>query len=434
MIDSVSGFLSAFFPDLIAVLLCMIFAFYIYRLLKYLFHILLKTDFPLPYFIIAGFTGLAIGQQGLSFIEFSSMFKSYPSFLIAMIFSLLPFFISSNRGNKEKRIKVSQKSDTVKRLWLYSSLHLYFHWMVGIIVYYLFSSELPIGFASILPVGFIGGHGTAIAVGEYFSHLPGDLAWNEASDLCLTAATIGFITSITGGLIWLKKAKTSKQETISANFNPKVQRPALISFFQVLLFSLTLCFLTSLLPSYIPWFIYTYFCSVLIKFTLGKISSSFYQRRQATFYFINHYLTEVLITVGIISININLVIKYKTPLFTLFSLGIIGSVILFKFISIRILKDHQFRLALITWGWTTGVIATALALNNCLDGDKKQGILDEFTVFYLLFSPIEILMIFLGPYLLVKGEIYYLGLICSIAFVVTLFLGLNLKNQNQVQE
>ena len=58
-------------------------------------------------------------------------------------------------------------------------------------------------FGVLMASGFTGGHGTAAAVGSTFNDVYG---WAEATDLGMTFATVGILSGVFGGLIWIKIA------------------------------------------------------------------------------------------------------------------------------------------------------------------------------------------------------------------------------------
>ena len=60
--------------------------------------------------------------------------------------------------------------------------------------------DLHVGFGTLLASGFVGGHGTAAAVGATFA----ERGWPQAGSLAMTAATVGILSSIVGGMAWIQ--------------------------------------------------------------------------------------------------------------------------------------------------------------------------------------------------------------------------------------
>ena len=149
----------------------------------------------LPANVLAGLAGLALGPNGADILPFSDAIGKYPGILIALIFASLPF---SSREFSRKSGRA-----TVAELWSYSTLTILLQWGLGLLfALVLLRAVWPAlhpGFGAILASGFVGGHGTAAAVGAAFA----ERGWDEAGSLAMTAATIGIICAIVGGMIWI---------------------------------------------------------------------------------------------------------------------------------------------------------------------------------------------------------------------------------------
>ena len=74
--------------------------------------------------------------------------------------------------------------------------------------------DVPAGFGLILGAGFLGGHGTAAAVGEAFTNM----GWEEATSLGYTSATIGLLCAIVGGLLIVKRQAKKNQTSFISDF------------------------------------------------------------------------------------------------------------------------------------------------------------------------------------------------------------------------
>ena len=163
----------------------------------------------IPGSVIAGFGGLALGPNGLDLLPFSPLLSQYPSVLIALIFAGLPFASQTFRWKAG-----SQKAS---ELGAYSAATMFLQWGLGILfsltVLSFIWSDLPIGFGTILASGFVGGHGTAAAVGAAFT----DHGWPDAGPLAMTSATVGILSAIIGGMLWVQWAARAGKLVISGN-------------------------------------------------------------------------------------------------------------------------------------------------------------------------------------------------------------------------
>ena len=114
----------------------------------------------LPANVLAGLGGLLLGPNGFALIPLSSSIAAYPGVLIALIFASLPF------ASQEFTFKSSRGAT---ELWAYSSVTMLLQWglgmLFGLVVLGAVWPALYHGFGAILASGFVGGHGTAAAIG-----------------------------------------------------------------------------------------------------------------------------------------------------------------------------------------------------------------------------------------------------------------------------
>ena len=137
----------------------------------------------LPASIIAGFFGLLLGPNGLNILPFSNQISTYPAILIAFIFGAIPLTANAISWKKMK--------GRIGSMWAYSQNSMILMWGAGLLFALLFINpfwdQLHAGFGLILAAGFVGGHGTAAAVGDMFSKH----GWEDATSLAMTSATVG---------------------------------------------------------------------------------------------------------------------------------------------------------------------------------------------------------------------------------------------------
>lgn len=366
----------------------------------------IKTKF-IPSFIIAGFAGLIIGEQFLNIVDWQ-LFKLniIPEFLITSIFAIVPFQVR----------KVTKKHFIeVKSYWGYTSILLYLQWLIGICIVIIFFN-IPKQFATVLPAGFIGGHSTALALGEFYK-LKG---WSEGFSLFTSSATIGFIVSIIGGVLLTR----SKNINVDSSNNSYIDSTALAKSFLMLFVVLSISFFLNIpLKSFqIPWFIPAFIVSHTIKFFL-RDKTQLLRQLQESFHIINNFFTRYLIAISITVLNVSILLKYKTPLFFAYFCSICTSLMAIKWLAPKLLRNNVFEKSLMAWGWTNGVVAVALALNQAYTkDDKKDLILEEFALCYLLISPLELGLLMAIPFFLQSYSTLLIAIILLSLTIISYFI------------
>lgn len=173
---------------------------------------------PAP--ITAGLLGLALGPEGLGLIHFSDQLGTYSSILIAVVFGAMPYSMEFN-----PRVRRGART-----MWSYSVGMYVGQWgiftLFGIIVLGSVWGT-PDWFGMMLPVGFVGGFGTAAAVGGSLQQAGGDAAMT----LGFTSATVGTLAAIVGGIIFAKWGSATGRTAQLPEFSrlPRDLRTGLIS-------------------------------------------------------------------------------------------------------------------------------------------------------------------------------------------------------------
>lgn len=116
----------------------------------------------IPTALIAGFLGLIFGPRGFGWIPFSPEIGNYAGILIAVLFGSL--FL----GDKTKA-SFKQMFNRVGETFLVNCAAEVFQFgffsLIGVAVLPKIFAGINKGFALMLPAGFVGGHGTAAAIG-----------------------------------------------------------------------------------------------------------------------------------------------------------------------------------------------------------------------------------------------------------------------------
>ncbi|MGY3717958.1 sodium/glutamate symporter [Sutcliffiella cohnii] len=378
----------------------------------------------LPASIIAGFIGLILGPSGVNILPFSDQFASYPGLLIAVIFAAIPIGAA--------KIKIGEIIGRVREMWSYSMLLTLLMWgggaLFGLLVIGQIFTDLPSGFGLILGAGFLGGHGTAAAIGEAFN-LHG---WEEAMSLGMTAATIGILVAVLGGILLVKRGtekghtqfissfkdlpsemrsgliqsderSSMGSETVSSSsIDPLVLHLSIIAFVVGVAYWVTQL-LGSLLPGIaVPLLSIAFVVALIFQFLIRKVKAdSYIDQRIMTR--IGGSATDYLVAIGIASINVTVVMDYATPLIILFVFGIIWAYLIFRFIGPNIFKDFWFEKSLFGWGWSTGTVAMGLSLLRIVDPELKSKTSDDYALSYIGMVPVEIMIITFAPLLVSIG-------------------------------
>lgn len=160
----------------------------------------------IPSALIAGFMGLFAGKQFLHIIPFSSEISSYAGILIAFVFGSM-FIGNKTKVSFKNMFRSVGDSFLVNAASEITQFGLFI--LLGIIVFPIFFKEINPAFGLMLPAGFVGGHGTAAAIGSVLS----DSGWKDATSIGQTFATIGLLGGILGGVaminIGARKGKTA---------------------------------------------------------------------------------------------------------------------------------------------------------------------------------------------------------------------------------
>ncbi|WP_077298340.1 sodium/glutamate symporter [Virgibacillus pantothenticus] len=386
----------------------------------------------LPASMLAGFLGLAFGPSGFGVLPFSGQFSAYPSLLIAVIFAAIPIGAA--------KVHISEVFQRVRNMFSYSMILILSMWGAGALFGILFLSrlfsDLPSGFGLILGAGFVGGHGTAAAVGEGFAHA----GWKEAADLAMTSATIGILVAVIGGLFLVKRSTEQGKtkfitsfkdlpnelrsgliphhkrsymgvETVSPNsIDPLVLHIAVIAFVIGVAY-----WITNILSDLIPAVSFPLFS---IAFVVGLLFQSLSRKVKADDYIdqrvmerIGGTATDFLVAIGIAAIDLNVVMDYALPLIILFAFGILWAYILFRFVGPNIFKDFWLEKSIFGWGWSTGTVAMGLALLRIVDPELKSKTPEDYALAYIGVAPAEIAVITFTPILFAAGLTWVIPLV-----------------------
>jgi len=396
----------------------------------------------LPASIIAGILGLALGPNGFGLLPFSDQIKVYPAILIAVIFGTLPLL--------SPRIDWNAIKTRVGSMWSFSQIVMVLMWGGGLFFALLFINpfwtDIHDGFGLLLAAGFVGGHGTAAAIGSTFAQN----GWAEATDLAMTSATIGIICSIVLGILFIKRGAAKGQTSFLASFDdlPNELKTGLIPpgsrvksetdtvssisidpyIFHIAIVTIIAMggyYLSELgvklLPNVaIPAFSLAFLVGLLVKKILNATNSAKYVSTDVVNR-ISGSATDVLVAFGIASISLSVVLDYLVPLLLLFVFGIVFAFVFFKVLSKKFFEEYWFEKGIFTWGWTTGTVAMGMALLRIVDPEAKSKTLDDYGLAYIPIAPVEILLITFAPLLVLNSQSWvFVAMTFGVTFVIYL--------------
>lgn len=396
----------------------------------------------LPASIIAGILGLALGPNGIGLIPFTNQIGTYPGILIAVIFGAIPIATQS--------VKFKEIAGRVGSMWSYSQMIMLAMWGVGLLFSLLLLNniwgDLNLGFGLLLAAGFIGGHGTAAAVGDAFAKQ----GWEEGLSLAMTSATIGVICSIVVGLAFIKyyskkgetnylarfedlprelrtglippeKRTSTKMDTVSSiAVDPLVLHVALVTIIALGGYYLSELGQT-LLPSVtIPAFSLAFLVGLAIKGIMKKTNSDQYINADVMNR-ISGSATDFLVAFGIASISLSAVASYIVPFALLLVFGLVFAWFVFRILSGKFFGPIWFERGIFTWGWITGTTAMGIALLRIADPESKSKTLDDYALAYIPIAPVEILLITFAPLMIATNQ-HWLFVLITLGASIAIYL------------
>ncbi|RRO84731.1 sodium/glutamate symporter [Corynebacterium bovis] len=399
---------------------------------------------PAP--ITAGLLGLALGPEGLGLIHFSDQLGTYSSILIAVVFGAMPYSMEFN-----PRVRRGART-----MWSYSVGMYVGQWgiftLFGIIVLGSVWGT-PDWFGMMLPVGFVGGFGTAAAVGGSLQQAGGDAAMT----LGFTSATVGTLAAIVGGIIFAKWGSATGRTAQLPEFSrlPRDLRTGLISLpgqrpsvgkattnpssiepvalhVSVIAVTVFVAYLVcqginSLFPSVsIPLFAMAFVIGLIGLGVLHLVKNPGYIDRDLMGS-LSGGSTDYLVAFGVASIVPTVVAAYAVPLLILFIVGVVYCLLLFFLVAPKMFGHQWIERAIFGWGWATASVATAIAILKIVDPRMKSGTLEEFGVAYVGYAPFEIGLTILAPIAVIAGVTTGFGIAATIVAVIVLALAFVLK-------
>lgn len=392
-----------------------------------------------PASLIAGFLGLAIGPRGIGWVPFSGQFGSYSGMLIVLVFVSIGIrgFEISKAGIKGDLQRIGSYCCFKELAYgLQYSLPL----LLGFFLLSRLQADLHPGFGMLLGAGFVGGHGTAAAIGKTFA----SYGWADATDLGMTSATIGILTGIFGGIALLKWAARNHMTSYIKDFNelPGELRTGLIPeekrelmgketvssiSLDPLGWHLALLLLPAGLGRILAQVVESQFHLNIPTFSMGfLVALAFYiaLKGVGAYKYVDRHVvgrlgscfTDYLVFFGVASIKLPVVLKYWVPfsLLMLFGIGIVFFTYLY--LAPRMIKDNWVERGIFCFGYLTGVFAIGFTLLRIADPDMKSKTLEDTALLGPINTWTDVFNISFGPILLSTGKFgMYVGIMSAYA-------------------
>jgi len=379
----------------------------------------------LPASLIAGILGLVLGPNGIGMIPFSGSLAEYSGILIAVVFAAMPF--TSRLGS------FSQAARNVAATWATFQSVVILYWGVGLlfslgIITMLFPvMDIPDGFGLILAAGFMGGHGTAAAIADVF----GD-RWVEAQALGMTAATVGIVVAIVGGILLIKyesqRGRTSylqkfsdlprelrtgmvhpdrrqsvgKSPVSTMSIDPLVYHGGVILAVSAVAYLIAEWISEVAGGLSIPTFSVAFLLAILVVL-LMRLTKATRHFDVQLFERTSSSASDLLVAFGVASISPEIVVSYAGPLALLLSFGVVFIACYYFLVAKRTFTDHAVEQSLFLWGVHTGTVAMGIALLRIVDPDMKSKTLDYYGAAYVPIGFVDIAIIAVLPVLVIAG-------------------------------
>ena len=395
----------------------------------------------LPASVIGGFIGLIMGPyvfgeaiQGMAPALYDSLLKirigfgSLPGRLIDIVFAtmFLGLIIPKGREILKKGGPQLAYSMIVGAPMQYFIAAL----LTMVVLIPLFNVDPT--FATLLEIGFAGGHGTAGGMAPLFREGIADMGWHfpAGADLAFTSATVGILTATIVGIaiinIGTRKgyAKNlqkpedlpeekrvgiippNKRYSIStATVSPESIEPfafhLAIVFVAIFIGYVIDTFLARLgiylggvtgnttlaqALQIIPAFPLCMMGGIIVQIFLTKTKRNHLIDR-ASMERIQGLALEFLVVSAIASISIPILIEYAAPFFILMAVGIAYIAFATWYIAPRMLPDSWFERSMVEFGMQTGVTAMGIMLLRIVDPGFKTESLEAFGFKQIAYEP-----------------------------------------------
>lgn len=404
----------------------------------------------IPASVLAGILGLILGPEVLGWLPFSDQLSTYSSVLIAVVFAAVAM---------SDDFDVRKLNRNVGGFAAHGVLMYALQVSLGMAVVLFFLQPLfdsPDALGVIVFAGWAGGYGTAAAMGDAFATTDPEIA-----SLAFTSATVGLIIGIVGGIIQARIAAGRGQVKAFRSISqlPESERTGLIrevnkrpsigqhtftgSSVESLGFQLSLVVMiataayglslviANIWPDLaVPVFVLAFLTGLVVRAAMSKGRVATYVDK-ASLQSISGTATDILIVAGIASIQPQVVADFGVELILMFVFGLAVTLFLGLWVAPRLMQDGWFERSIFTWGWSTGAVATGIAMLRVVDPDLKSGTLEDFGIAYIPVTPVEISAATFVPALVMAGAAWAVVGIWGVIAVAAVIAGIFIARANK---
>lgn len=399
----------------------------------------------IPTAVIAGFLGLFLQHF---FGVFSKNLNIYPGILIAVLFCTMTLGRAGGGicSSDFKRIKESLFVNAAAELSQFG-----FFIIVGIVLLPIIFNGINPAFGLMLPSGFIGGHGTAAAIGSELVKA----GWSESQSIGFTFATVGLLGGIFFGIVLINIGarrgyitSIRKVRELSDDFRrgliPEGKRrpfgeetihPASMDTLTWTLSSILMCvgaayginhFLFVLWGFSAPAYGLALLCGFVLSLIFHRLGASRYLDKKLVMH-AGSCSADYLIAFGIASVNIQVVLDNLSQILLLVAMGFVF--VLLWFVAGKYLfRDYWFERSIFIFGLSTGVFSTGVLLLRIADPRFETGVLVDFGLAWIVLSVMDLLLVTFSPIFVSSGlGLSFGGVLCVLAVLCVLLVRLKVK-------
>lgn len=389
----------------------------------------------IPAALIAGFLGLFLGPQFLNVLPFSGEIGNYPSILIAVLFGSM--FVGT-RGKVSVRSVLKGAGDTMLVNGASEMMQFAVFILIGVTVLPMAFSGINDAFGLMLPSGFVGGHGTAAAIGGVLA----DAGWPDASTIGQTFATVGLLGGILLGVVlinvgarrgWTSVIKgvgylpeemltglvpEGKAAPLGKSTTNGVSIDSLTWHVCLVLVSVGMAYLVNeglkvaLSGVSFPTYGLALLCGIVVQFLLKIVKLDSNVDKDVITH-IGSSATDFLVVFGIASIKVSVVVQYWVPIIVLSVFGFLFVTVWLLLISRRFFRSYWFEHGIYIFGMSTGVLATGVILLRITDPEFRTGVLEDFGLAWIVLSVMDALLVAFAPVFVVAGQ----GVVFSLTLI-----------------
>ena len=403
----------------------------------------LVQRFFIPSSLLAGFLGFILGKQVLNVIPFSDSLSSYTSVLMIPIFAAIGI-----NGFKLNKDAMKTEGQRVLGYGLYKATQCSLQWWLPALLAVLVATKIwpqtDNSFGLLLAAGFLGGHGTAAAVGATLA----EMGCTDATDIAMTFATAGILTGVFGGLAFIKWATVKGHtmyikdfQNLSGNLKTGMVRPencesmgpetvssiALDPLCFHLCLMLVPCGVGYLgatwiksntgvsIPNYAIAFLLSLFLFMILGGPSDKGLYRYVNKRINSR--ISGTCTDFLVFFGVASIRLDVVVKYAAPLVFFIAVGIVIVWFILCILGPAMNKDSWFEHSIFVYGYATGVFAIGFVLLRIVDPENESRTLNDTAVTTPFLTPRDTVVWAAGPAMLLGGQHWtFIGIFAALFF------------------